>query len=80
MFSPEVALSESKSKSQLPAGAGEDACVCQTRVGEGPGGTLDVINEKNSEVDELNATGEQTKREEDEENPDQGKDDTRPDE
>ena len=74
-------MSESRSKSQLPAASGEEAGLGQTaRVGEGPGGALDVINEKNSEADDPNATGEQAKREDDDENPDQGKDDARPDE
>lgn len=53
MFSPEAALSESKSKPQLPAGTGDENT---TALREGPHGTLDVINEKNSEMD--------TKREE----------------
>ena len=48
MFSPEAALSESRSKSNLPAGTEETG---RMTIGEGPHGTLDVINEKNSEVD-----------------------------
>ena len=56
MFSPEAALSESRSKPQLPAGVEEGG---RMTVGEGPHGTLDVINEKNSEVD-----GDITRREE----------------
>ena len=46
MFSPEAVLSDSKSKPNL---AGEEAL--NMTVGEGPHGTLDVINEKNSEMD-----------------------------
>ena len=48
MFSPEAALSESRSKPQLPA---DENMAGRPTIGEGPGGTLDVINEKNSEVD-----------------------------